>query len=97
MKVTVCRLFKNGRPDQSIKEAIAGDLNLGRMHHPVLGREVTILHLISDDRGTQTIDPLIDAICYQIAADGMWWRGIEVGTKGQQVVQEWFVRPVVAA
>lgn len=93
MEVTVCRLFKNGRPDQSIREAIAGDLNLGRLRHPVLAREVTMLHLISDDHGTQPIEPMIDAFCYQIAADGMWWRGFEVGANGQQVAQEWFVRP----
>jgi hypothetical protein len=93
MNVTVCRLYKNGRPDKSIKEAIPGDLNLGRLYHAGFSRDVTMLHLISDNRGGQFTEPLVDAFCYQIAASVMWWRGFEIGAMGQQVAQEWFVKP----
>ncbi len=96
MRVTVCRLFKNGIPDQSIQESIPGDLNLGRLRHPVLGRDLTMLHLIGDERGSLPIEPLMDAFCYCIGADGMFWRGIEFGPKGRQQAQEWFVRPFAA-
>ncbi len=92
MKVTVCRLFRDGRPDPSIRESIAGDLNLSRRHHPILGREVVVLRLIADERGSQPVEPLMDAYVYEISADGMFWRGIEAGPKDQQLAQEWFVR-----
>ena len=93
MLVTVCRLYKNGVPNQSIKEAIAGNLSLGRHYHPVLCRELTTLNLISDARGAQPIQPLFDAFCYEIAATGMWFRGFEVNAKGQQIAQEWCIQP----
>ena len=95
MNVVVCRLMRNGIPDSSIQESIAGDLNLGILRHPVLNREVTMLRLIGDDQGTQPIEPLMDAHCVAIAAKGMWWRGVESGPKGRQQAQEWFVQPAV--
>ena len=95
MKVTVCRLYKNGILDQSIQESIPGDLGLGRYRHHVLNREVSTLMLLAPDGSPRhAIEPLIDAFCYCIGADGMFWRGFEVGPKGRQQAQEWFVRPV---
>ena len=95
MKATISVLFRKGVPIPTKRHLTlieGGFVDLGFRLHPVLRRNVAEMICVAAD-GTQLAEPLYDANCISISADGLRFRGWESGPGGREQMQEWFVRP----
>lgn len=71
---------------------IDADVSMSFLLHPVMKRNVGQMVALNS-AGAHLIDPLFDAVCTAIHADGLVFRGWESGASGREQMQEWFVRP----
>ncbi len=99
MQATVTILYRNGSPVPQAKRLSViegGSIVLSCRLHPILLRNVAEM-LCVDERGACLAEPLFDAACTSISADGLRFRGWEAGPRGREQMQEWFVRPAAKA
>lgn len=97
MKATVSVLYHSGVKVPRTKKPLVienASVSLSSLLHPVLNRLVTQLIAV-DDNGRHLAEPLFDATCTAISADGLVFRGWELGSSQREQMQEWFVRPAV--
>lgn len=95
MKAAISVLYKNGFKVPRTRKPLVvegASVSLSSLIHPVLNRLVTQMIAVDDD-GRHLVEPLFDATCTAISADGLAFRGWEIGTDGREQMQEWFVRP----
>jgi len=97
MKASVSILYKSGVSVPRTKKPPVienASVSLSSLLHPVMNRLVTQLIAV-DDSGRHLAEPLFDATCTAITADGFVFRGWELGASQREQMQEWFVRPAV--